>query len=150
MACDLRIAATLGVSGCQRLIWGSPRHWRHATASAWWVGRAIELMATGRTISFEEALEMHLIDYVFDRDEFWTQMNTPTSCPQTRPARRWAYQAGRLHRYGDPRPRDWRWSASRSSGSSTAATPRKVWRHTSQVCTAVQGGLDGEHSVSTA
>jgi enoyl-CoA hydratase/carnithine racemase len=29
-------------------------------------------MATGRTISFEEALEMHLIDYVFDRDEFWT------------------------------------------------------------------------------
>jgi enoyl-CoA hydratase/carnithine racemase len=27
-------------------------------------------MATGRTISFEEALEMHLIDYVFDRDEF--------------------------------------------------------------------------------
>jgi enoyl-CoA hydratase len=76
MACDLRIArrdagriglpeVNLGVlpgtGGTQRL----PRL----------VGRsrAIELMATGRTISFEEALEMHLIDYVFDRDEFWTQ-----------------------------------------------------------------------------
>src|SRR3989454_5123496 len=76
MACDLRIASrdagriglpevNLGVlpgtGGTQRL----PRL----------VGRsrAIELMATGRTISFEEALEMHLIDYVFDRDEFWTQ-----------------------------------------------------------------------------
>src|SRR6266568_8467424 len=76
LACDLRIArrdagriglpeVNLGVlpgtGGTQRL----PRL----------VGRsrAIELMATGRTISFEEALEMHLIDYVFDRDEFWTQ-----------------------------------------------------------------------------
>jgi enoyl-CoA hydratase len=36
--------------------------------------RAIELMATGRTISFEEALEMHLIDYIFDRDAFWQQI----------------------------------------------------------------------------
>jgi enoyl-CoA hydratase len=77
MACDLRIArrdagriglpeVNLGVlpgtGGTQRL----PRL----------VGRsrAIELMATGRTISFEEALEMHLIDYVFDRDEFWKQV----------------------------------------------------------------------------
>jgi enoyl-CoA hydratase len=77
MACDIRIArrdagriglpeVNLGVlpgtGGTQRL----PRL----------VGRsrAIELMATGRTISFEEALEMHLIDYVFDRDEFWKQV----------------------------------------------------------------------------
>src|SRR5499426_4048614 len=36
--------------------------------------RAIELMATGRTLSFEEALEMHLIDDVFDRDQFWKQI----------------------------------------------------------------------------
>ena len=36
--------------------------------------RAIELMGTGRTIAFEEALEMHLIDYVFDHDEFWTHI----------------------------------------------------------------------------
>jgi enoyl-CoA hydratase len=77
MACDIRIArrdagriglpeVNLGVlpgtGGTQRL----PRL----------VGRsrAIELMATGRTISFEEALEMHLIEYLFDRDEFWKQV----------------------------------------------------------------------------
>jgi enoyl-CoA hydratase len=77
MACDLRIACrdagriglpevNLGVlpgtGGTQRL----PRL----------VGRsrAIELMATGRTISFEEALEMHLIDEIFERDEFWPQI----------------------------------------------------------------------------
>jgi enoyl-CoA hydratase len=77
MACDLRIArrdagriglpeVNLGVlpgtGGTQRL----PRL----------VGRsrAIELMATGRTISFEEGLEIHLIDEVFDRDEFWKQI----------------------------------------------------------------------------
>lgn len=77
MACDLRIArrdagriglpeVNLGVlpgtGGTQRL----PRL----------VGRsrAIELMATGRTISFEEALDIQLIDYVFDRDEFWKQV----------------------------------------------------------------------------
>ena len=36
--------------------------------------RAIELMAAGRTIAFEEALEMHLIDYVFDGDAFWPQV----------------------------------------------------------------------------
>jgi enoyl-CoA hydratase len=77
MACDIRIArrddgriglpeVNLGVlpgtGGTQRL----PRL----------VGRsrAIELMATGRTMSFEEALEMHLIDDVFDRDDFWKQI----------------------------------------------------------------------------
>jgi len=77
MACDIRIArrdagriglpeVSLGVlpgtGGTQRL----PRL----------VGksRAIELMATGRTISFEEALDMHLIDYLFERDDFWKQV----------------------------------------------------------------------------
>lgn len=77
MACDIRIArrdagriglpeVSLGVlpgtGGTQRL----PRL----------VGksRAIELMATGRTISFEEALELHLIDHLFDRDVFWQQV----------------------------------------------------------------------------
>jgi enoyl-CoA hydratase/carnithine racemase len=77
MACDLRIArrdggriglpeVNLGVlpgtGGTQRL----PRL----------VGRsrAIELMATGRTLSFEEALDLHLIDDLFDRQEFWKQV----------------------------------------------------------------------------
>jgi len=33
--------------------------------------RAIELMATGRTFSFEEALEMGLIHYLYEKDTFW-------------------------------------------------------------------------------
>src|SRR5271163_1529215 len=33
--------------------------------------RSIELMATGRTFSFEEALEYGLIHYIYERDTFW-------------------------------------------------------------------------------
>ena len=33
--------------------------------------RAIELMATGRTFSFEEALEMNLIHYIYEKENFW-------------------------------------------------------------------------------
>ena len=37
------------------------------------IGRAksLELMATGQTFSFEEALEMGLINYIYDRETFW-------------------------------------------------------------------------------
>src|SRR5271166_2175962 len=37
------------------------------------VGRAhaIELMATGRTFSFEEALEMGLIHYIYEKESYW-------------------------------------------------------------------------------
>ncbi len=34
-------------------------------------GRAIELMATGRTFTFEEALDMGLVNELYDRDGFW-------------------------------------------------------------------------------
>ena len=33
--------------------------------------RSIELMATGRTFSFEEALEFGLIHYIYERESFW-------------------------------------------------------------------------------
>jgi len=36
--------------------------------------RAIELMTTGRTFSFEEAEEMGLVNQVFDRDDFFEQV----------------------------------------------------------------------------
>jgi enoyl-CoA hydratase/carnithine racemase len=36
--------------------------------------RAIELMATGRTFSFEEALEFGLIHYIYERDSFWDEV----------------------------------------------------------------------------
>ena len=74
LACDIRIArqeggkiglpeVNLGVlpgtGGTQRLARIIGR------------ARAIELMATGRTFSFEEALEFGLIHYIYDRDTFW-------------------------------------------------------------------------------
>src|SRR5712692_1041049 len=74
LACDIRIAkqeagkmglpeVNLGVlpgtGGTQRL------------ARVIGKSRALELMATGRTFSFEEALEFGLIHYIYDRDTFW-------------------------------------------------------------------------------
>src|SRR5437899_6032367 len=74
MACDIRIAkqeggkiglpeVNLGVlpgtGGTQRL----PRVIGRA--------RALELMATGRTFSVEEALEGGLSQYIYERDSFW-------------------------------------------------------------------------------
>jgi enoyl-CoA hydratase len=74
MACDIRIAkkeggkiglpeVNLGVlpgtGGTQRLLRIIGR------------ARAIELMATGRTFSFEEALEFGLIHYIYERESFW-------------------------------------------------------------------------------
>ncbi|HYL10323.1 MAG TPA: enoyl-CoA hydratase/isomerase family protein [Candidatus Acidoferrales bacterium] len=74
LACDIRIArqeagkiglpeVNLGVlpgtGGTQRLSRVVGR------------ARALELMATGRTFSFEEALEWGLVHYIYDRDTFW-------------------------------------------------------------------------------
>lgn len=36
--------------------------------------RSIELMATGRTFSFDEALEVGLVNYIFDRETFWDEV----------------------------------------------------------------------------
>lgn len=36
--------------------------------------RALELMATGRTFGFEEALEFGLIHYIYERDSFWNEV----------------------------------------------------------------------------
>lgn len=77
LACDIRLArkeggkvglpeVNLGVlpgtGGTQRL------------ARTVGKARAIELMATGRTFSFEEALEMGLVNHIFDRDTFWDEV----------------------------------------------------------------------------
>lgn len=74
LACDIRLAkkeggkiglpeVNLGVlpgtGGTQRLLRVVGR------------ARAMELMTTGRTFSFEEALEMGLITEIYDRDTFW-------------------------------------------------------------------------------
>jgi enoyl-CoA hydratase/carnithine racemase len=77
LACDIRIAkkeggkiglpeVNLGVlpgtGGTQRLSRVVGR------------SRALELMATGRTFSFEEALEFGLLHYIYERENFWEEV----------------------------------------------------------------------------
>ncbi|HEX2711932.1 MAG TPA: enoyl-CoA hydratase/isomerase family protein [Candidatus Acidoferrales bacterium] len=92
LACDIRIAkqeagkiglpeVNLGVlpgtGGTQRLLRVIGR------------ARALELMATGRTFSFEEALEFGLIHYIYDRDTFWDDVMAYARqfCPPNKAAR---------------------------------------------------------------
>jgi len=51
--------------------------------------RALELMATGRTFSFEEALEFGLIHYIYERDTFWDEVMAYARqfCPPNKAAR---------------------------------------------------------------
>ncbi len=77
LACDIRIAkkeggkiglpeVNLGVlpgtGGTQRLLRCVGR------------ARAMELMTTGRTFSFEEALEFGLVHYIYERENFWEEV----------------------------------------------------------------------------
>jgi enoyl-CoA hydratase len=92
LACDIRIAkkeggkiglpeVNLGVlpgtGGTQRL------------ARVLGAARAIELMATGRTFSFEEALEFGLIHYIYERDSFWEEVMAYAKqfCPPNKASR---------------------------------------------------------------
>ena len=55
------------------------------------VGRAkaLELMATGQTFSFEEALEMGLIHYIYERETFWDEVMAYAQqfCPPNKASR---------------------------------------------------------------
>src|SRR6202158_1394179 len=92
LACDIRIArqeagkiglpeVNLGVlpgtGGTQRLSRVIGR------------ARALELMITGRTFSFEEALEWGLVHYIYDRDSFWDDVMAYARqfCPPNKAAR---------------------------------------------------------------
>jgi enoyl-CoA hydratase len=92
LACDIRIAkkeggkiglpeVNLGVlpgtGGTQRLSRVVGR------------ARAIELMATGRTFSFEEALEFGLIHYIYERESFWDDVTAYARqfCPPNKASR---------------------------------------------------------------
>jgi enoyl-CoA hydratase/carnithine racemase len=92
LACDIRIAkkeggkiglpeVNLGVlpgtGGTQRLARVAGR------------ARAIELMATGRTFSFEEALEFGLIHYIYESVSFWEDVMAYAKqfCPPNKASR---------------------------------------------------------------
>lgn len=99
LACDIRIArkdggkiglpeVNLGVlpgtGGTQRLC--------RALSNA----RAIELMATGKTFSFEEALAMGLIQHVFAAEKFWPDVLEYAK--QFVPPHKASYAVGRIKR----------------------------------------------------
>ncbi|HEX6778511.1 MAG TPA: enoyl-CoA hydratase-related protein [Ktedonobacterales bacterium] len=92
MACDLRVArrgagrvglpeVNLGVlpgtGGTQRLARALPKN------------KAIELMIEGKLISFEEAQELGLINYIYDSDGYWDQVMefARSFCPPNKAAR---------------------------------------------------------------
>ena len=92
LACDIRIArkeggkiglpeVNLGVlpgtGGTQRLLRAIGR------------SRAMELMVTGRTFSFEEALEIGLIQYIYERENFWDEVMAYAKqfCPPNKASR---------------------------------------------------------------
>jgi enoyl-CoA hydratase len=74
MACDIRIAKKEGGKiGLPEVNLGVLPGTGGTQRISRIIGRArsIELMATGRTFSFEEALEYGLIHYIYERDTFW-------------------------------------------------------------------------------
>ena len=92
LACDIRIAkkeggkvglpeVNLGVLPGT----GGTQRFARAVGRA----RAIELMATGRTFSFEEALEIGLVHYVYEKELFWedTLAYAKQFCPPSKASR---------------------------------------------------------------
>ena len=74
LACDIRIARQeAGKIGLPEVNLGVLPGTGGTQRLSRCVGRArsLELMVTGRTFSFEEALEWGLVHYIYDRDTFW-------------------------------------------------------------------------------
>ena len=92
LACDIRIAkrnsgkvglpeVTLGVlpgtGGTQRMARALPKN------------KAIELMTEGKLISFEEAQELGLINYIYEPENYWDEVMSYAKqfCPPNRPSK---------------------------------------------------------------
>jgi enoyl-CoA hydratase/carnithine racemase len=74
---EVNLGVLPGTGGTQRLsrIVGRPK--------------AMEMMVTGRTFSFEEALEMGLITYIYDRENYWDEVFSYAKqfCPPSKASR---------------------------------------------------------------
>lgn len=92
LACDIRIArrnagkiglpeVNLGVlpgtGGTQRMARALPKN------------KAIELMTEGKLMSFEQALDLSLINYIYEQEDYWERVMeyAKTFCPPNRAAR---------------------------------------------------------------
>ncbi len=92
LACDIRIAKKEGGKiglpevnlGVLPGTGGTQRFTRCVGRS-----RALELMTTGRTFSFEEALEFGLVHYIYDKENFWDDVMAYAGqfCPPNKASR---------------------------------------------------------------
>jgi enoyl-CoA hydratase/carnithine racemase len=92
LACDIRIARKEGGKiGLPEVNLGVLPGTGGTQRFARVVGRAkaLELMATGQTFSFEEALEMGVIHYIYERETFWDDVLAYAKqfCPPHKAAR---------------------------------------------------------------
>jgi enoyl-CoA hydratase len=92
LACDIRIAKKEGGKiGLPEVNLGVLPGTGGTQRFARVIGRAkaLELMATGRTFSFEEALEIGLIHYIYDRENFWDDVMAYAKqfCPPNKASR---------------------------------------------------------------
>jgi enoyl-CoA hydratase len=92
LACDIRIAKKEGGKiGLPEVNLGVLPGTGGTQRFARVIGRAkaLELMATGRTFSFEEALEIGLIQYIYDRENFWDDVMAYAKqfCPPNKASR---------------------------------------------------------------
>jgi enoyl-CoA hydratase len=92
LACDIRIAKKEGGKiGLPEVNLGVLPGTGGTQRFARVIGRAkaLELMATGRTFSFEEALEIGLIHYIYDRENFWDDVMAYAKqfCPPNKSSR---------------------------------------------------------------
>jgi enoyl-CoA hydratase/carnithine racemase len=92
LACDIRIAKKEGGKiGLPEVNLGVLPGTGGTQRFARVIGRAkaLELMATGRTFSFEEALEIGLINYIYDRENFWDDVMAYAKqfCPPNKASR---------------------------------------------------------------
>ena len=73
LACDIRIAkkegGKIGLPEVNLGVLPGPGVSRMCARGR--PAKSLELMVTGRTLSFEEALEMDLIQYIYEKENFW-------------------------------------------------------------------------------
>jgi len=81
---EVNLGVLPGTGGTQRLLRAIGR------------SRALELMVTGRTFSFEEALEWGLVHYVYDKENYWEEVMG--YCKQFVPPNKASRAVGRIKR----------------------------------------------------
>ncbi len=94
--------------------------------------KAIELMVTGNTYSFEEALELGIINDIYERENFMENIMEYARqfCPPTKLRKQWDGLSGQCRPGGKFRwSRRWPSNAKINNCCFRAKTPKKAWPH---------------------